>query len=443
MRHRPISSRLFVDNRQRLAARLGPNSLAVVNANDLLPSNLDGTTTYIPNTDLFHLTGIEQEQSILLLAPDAHDERQREILFLRQPNAHVAVWEGPKLTKEQARAISGLDRIEWLEDFRAHFHHLMCEMETVWLNSNTHPRAVVEVETRDARSIRETQRRYPLHTYRQLNRPMREIRLVKSAPEISLLRRAATITKEGYDRVMRYVRPGVHEYEVEAEFLHEFTRRRGRFGYQPIIASGSNACVLHYLSNDQVCAGGDLLLLDVGASYANYNADVTRTLPVNGKFTRRQRQVYNAVLRGLRHSVAGLKPGKLAKVWQKEGELFIEAELLKLGLLRPRDVRNQDPNQPALKKYFMHGMGHPLGLDVHDWTASSTPMTVGWVMTVEPGIYLPDEGFAVRLEDNIVLTLDGHLSLTRDIPIEPDAVEAAMRSRRASRPAFRRSVLRR
>ncbi len=430
MRHTPIPAKLFAANRRRLAARLGPGSLAIVNANDLLPTNLDGTTTYIPNTDFFYLTGIEQEQSILLLAPDAHDERQREILFLRQPSAHLAIWEGHKLTKEQARAISGIERVEWLEDFRAHFHHLMCELENVWLNSNNHPRAVVEVETRDARFIHETQRKYPLHTYRRLNQPMRELRLVKSAPEITLLRRAAAVTQEGYDRVLRFVRPGVHEYEIEAEFSHEFTRRRGRFGYQPIIASGGRACVLHYLSNDQVCESGELLLLDVGASYANYNADITRTLPVNGKFTRRQRQVYQAVLRGLRHSIAGLKPGKLAKDWQKEGELFMQEELLKLGLLKPRDIRNQDPNQPALKKYFMHGMGHPLGLDVHDWTASHTPMAAGWVMTVEPGIYLPEEGFAVRLEDNILLTAAGLVNFTQDVPLEPDDVEAAMRRRR-------------
>lgn len=430
MRHSPIPAKLFVSSRQRLAARLGPDSLAVVNANDLLPTNLDGSPTYIPNTDLFYLTGIEQEQSILLLAPGAHDERQREILFLRQPNAHLAVWEGHQLTKEQARAISGIERIEWLEDFRGHFHHLMCEMENVWLNSNNHPRAVVEVETRDARFIRETQRKYPLHTYHRLNRLTRELRLVKSAPEITLLRRAAAITQEGYDRVFRFARPGVHEFEVEAEFSHEFTRRRGRFGYQPIIASGANACVLHYLSNDQICESGDLLLLDVGASYANYNADITRTLPVNGKFTRRQRHVYRAVLRGLRHSITGLKPGKLAKDWQKEGELFMQDELLKLGLLKPRDIRNQDPNQPALKKYFMHGMGHPLGLDVHDWTASSTPMAAGWVMTVEPGIYIPEEGLAVRLEDNILITANGLVNFTKDVPIEPDDVERTMRRRR-------------
>ena len=430
MRHAPIAKALPTLNRERLRALLPPGSLAVVNANDIPPTNSDGNTALVPNSDLFYLTSVEQEQTILLLAPDACDEKLREILFIRETSELLAQWEGHKLTKDEARAVSGIARVEWLEQFPQIFRQLMSEMENVWLNSNDHARATVEVESRDARFVRETQRQFPLHTYRRLAPLLRTLRLVKSEHEIALLERACAITRDSYERVARFVRPGVNECEIEAEFVHEYTRQRGKFSYQPIIASGKNACVLHYLANDQPCKNGDLLLLDVGASYANYNADVTRTLPVNGRFSRRQRQVYDAVLRVLRLCTAALTPGKKPRDWQKEAEAFMEKELLALGLLKPRDIKKQDPDKPALKKWFMHGVGHPLGLDVHDVMAPGAPMAPGWVMTVEPGIYLPDEGFAVRLEDDILITDRGQVNLTRDIPIEASDIEALMKKRR-------------
>ena len=430
MRHAPIAKALPTLNRERLRALLPPGSLAVVNANDIPPTNSDGTTALVPNSDLFYLTSVEQEQTILLLAPGACDEKLREILFVRETSELLAQWEGHKLTKDEARAVSDIARVEWLEQFPQIFRQLMSEMENVWLNSNDHARATVEVESRDARFVRETQRQFPLHTYRRLAPLLRTLRLVKSEHEIALLERACAITRDSYERVARFVRPGVNECEIEAEFVHEYTRQRGKFSYQPIIASGKNACVLHYLANDQPCKNGDLLLLDVGASYANYNADVTRTLPVNGRFSRRQRQVYDAVLRVLRLCTAALTPGKKPRDWQKEAEAFMEKELLALGLLKPRDIKKQDPDKPALKKYFMHGVGHPLGLDVHDVMAPGVPMAPGWVMTVEPGIYLPDEGFAVRLEDDILITDRGQVNLTRDIPIEASDIEALMKKRR-------------
>ena len=417
-------------NRERLRALLEPCSLAVVNANDIPPTNADGTTALVANSDLFYLTNIEQEQTILLLAPDAGDEKQREILFIRETNELLAQWEGRKLTKEEARAASGIARVEWMDQFPQIFRQLMSEMENVYLNSNDYARAVVEVESRDARFVRETQRQWPLHQYRRLTRLMRAIRLVKSEHELALLRRACAITADSYGRVARFVRPGVNECEIEAEFAHEYIRQFGRFSYLPIIASGKNACVLHYVANDQPCKSGELLLLDVGANYANYNCDVTRTLPVNGKFSRRQKQVYEAVLRVLRQCTDALVPGKLPRAWQKESEAFMEKELLALGLLKPRDIKKQDPDKPALKKYFPHGIGHPLGLDVHDVIAPGVPMAPGWVMTVEPGIYLPDEGFAVRLEDDILITDHGNVNLTKDIPIEAADIEALMKKGR-------------
>ncbi len=428
MRHAPIDPKHFVQNRSRLAKQFLPNSLAVVNANDLVTTNSDGTGPFYPNSDLFYLAGVEQEDSILVLAPDAHAEKLREILFLRETNDHIARWEGHKLTKEEAQAVSGIKNIKWLSEFPVTFRMLMCEVENAYLNSNEHRRAVLEHDSRDDRFIRETQRAWPLHKYHRLARLLYGQRTVKSPGELKLLKKAVATTKAGFERVARYVRPGVNEREVEAEFAHEFIRRRGRFAYSPIIASGANANVLHYIDNNLPCADGDLLLLDVAASYANYNADLTRTIPVNGRFNRRQKRIYNAVLRVLRGCIANLTPGKLPKDWQKEAELMMQEELLELGLLKPRDVRKQDPDKPALKKYFMHGIGHPLGLDVHDVQLVGQPMQPGWVMTVEPGIYLPEEGFAVRLEDDVVITADGHVNLMADIPIETDEIEELMAS---------------
>jgi len=434
MRYRPIDSKLFVNHRANLYKLILPNSLAVLNVNDVLPTNADGTLRLRPNADLFYLSGVEQEESILLLYPDAHEEKMREILFLRETNELLAIWEGHKLTKAEAQKISGIERVEWLSEFRPLFHRLMCECEHVYLNSNEHKRAVIEVETREARFVCDTQQRYPLHNYQRLARLMHRLRSVKSELELELLAQACAITRAGFLRVCRFVRPDVTETEVEAEFAHEFIRQGGDFAYSPIIASGKNACVLHYVQNDQTCRAGDLLLLDVAASYANYNADLTRTIPVSGRFTRRQRQVYQAVLRVLRGTSAVAAPGKLPRDWQKEAEALMEQELLHLGLLKPSDIRKQDPDKPALKKYFMHGVGHPLGLDVHDLGLTTEPIQTGWVLTVEPGIYIPEEGFAVRLENNIVVRQGGNVDLMSDIPIEADDIEALMRRRaKASR----------
>jgi len=439
MQDQPFRAALFISNRARLAKLLLPNSLAVLNANDVLPKNADGTLPLQPNSDLFYLSGINQEETILLLYPDAHEENMREILFLRETNELLATWEGHKLTKEQARQVSGIKRVEWLSEFRPLFHRLMCESDHVYLNTNEHKRAVIEVQTRDARFIEDTRRRYPLHDYQRLARLMHQLRAVKSEPELDVLRRACAITKAGFLRVCRFVKPGVNEMEIEAEYAHEFIRAGGSFAYGPIIASGKNSCVLHYHQNDQTCRQGDLLLLDVAAQYANYNADLTRTIPVGGRFSRRQRLVYQAVLRVLRAASKAATPGKLPKQWQKDAEAAMQEELLGLGLLKASDIRKQDREKPALKKYFMHGIGHPLGLDVHDLTLTTQPIQPGWVLTVEPGIYLPEEGFAVRLENNILVQAKGNVDLMADIPIEAGEIEELMRSRTGRKSEIRKS----
>jgi Xaa-Pro aminopeptidase len=427
MRYAPIDKELFRLNRANLKKLLPPNSLAAVNANDILPLNGDAVLTLRQNSDLFYLTGIEQEESLLLLYPDAHEAKEREILFLRQPNPLMETWEGHKLTKEEAREISGVERVEWLPNFPAIFHRQMCECSQVYLNSNEHKRANVVVQSRDARFVRDVQERYPLHDYRRLAPLLHRLRAVKSDLEIALMRKACDITEAGFRRVCRFVKPGVNEMEVEAEFSHEFLRRGGQFAYNPIIACGLNACALHYLQNDQSCGEGQLLLLDVGASYANYNADMTRTIPVSGRFTRRQKQVYQAVLRVLRAVSKAATPGKLPRDWQKEAEQLVEKELVDLGLLTLAAIKKQNPDDKAFRKYFMHGVGHPLGLDVHDLTLTVEPIQEGWVLTVEPGIYIREEGFAVRLENNILVQKGGNVDLMEKIPIEPDEVEQLMR----------------
>lgn len=428
MRYKLIDPQLFIANRERLKRLLLPNSLAVLNANDVLPTNGDGTLALIPNSDLFYLTGVEQERTTLVLYPDAEEEKHREVLFLREPTSENELWEGHKFSKEEARALTGIRHIHWLSEFPQLFHRLMCECEHVYLNSNEHHRAAIEVESREARFVADTLRRYPLHDYHRLAPLMHQLRTVKSETELALIRKACELTAKGFSRVLKFTKPGVRETEVEAEFAHEFIRHDSQFAYLPIIATGINACCLHYVANSSVCREGQLLLLDVAAAYANYNADMTRTIPVNGRFTRRQRQVYNAVLRVLRQCIRGLTPGRKPKDWQKEAEQMIEKELVDLGLLTLRQIKRQDPDNPAFKKYFMHGVGHPLGLDVHDVGIPPRPIQAGWVMTVEPAIYIREEEFAVRLENDVLVTDQGPVDLMANVPIEADEIEELMNS---------------
>lgn len=428
MRHAPIPAALFIENRARLAKSLGPNSIAFVNANDILPTNADGSLRLVPNSDLFYLTGVQQEESILVIYPDADDPKHREMLFLRETSELIAIWEGHKLTKDEARQLTGIQQIHWLSEFPSLYRRLMCEADHVYLNSNEHKRAMCEVESRESRFVARVMEEYPLHQYHRLARELHRLRAVKSDLEVQLIREACALTRTGFERVARFVRPGVTETEVEAEFIHEFTRGGGGFAYTPIIASGANACVLHYIENDRPCGDGELLLLDVAAQRACYMSDLTRTIPVNGRFTPRQRRVYDAVLRVLRGCSAGLRPGKRVREWQKEAEEMIERECVNLGLLTMEQIRQQAADKPAFKEFFMHGVGHPIGLDVHDVGLTTEPMQEGWVMTVEPAIYLPKEGFAVRLENDVVVKAGGNVDLMEDIPIEAEAIEELMAS---------------
>lgn len=425
----PLPAELFTLNRARLAKSLLPHSVAVLNANDIMPTNADGTMGHLQNADLFYLTGIHQEETMLLLAPEAFDPNHREILFVRQPNEHLAIWEGHKLTKEQATKISGIKNVKWLSDFPTLFRQIACESEVIYLNSNEHQRAGVEVETRDERFVRECQRMFPLHRYERLARIMHGLRVVKSEHEVTAIKAACDLTGKGFKRVCKFVKPGVNEAGVEAEFAHEFIRNKGQFAYLPIIAGGANNNILHYNQNDQPCKKGELLLLDVAAGLGNYMSDLTRTIPVSGRFTRRQKQVYNAVLRVFRAMTKAMVPGKTTKDLRTECEELTAKECVDLGLLKLAQLKKSTPDNPAVRPFFMHGVSHPIGLDVHDVTYNHLKIAPGWVLTCEPAIYIKAEGFGVRLENTILVTENGQLDLMADIPIEAEAIEDLMNRR--------------
>ncbi len=428
MKYLPIDKQLFILNRKNFCKKLLPGSLAVFNSNDILPTNADGNFLLKQNTNLFYLSGIDQEESILILFPDHPDPGMKEILFLRETNENIAIWEGHKYTKEEASVVSGIRNIQWLDQFDPIFNALMAEAENVYLSTNEHiRRSTTEVETREKRFLKWCMDKYPLHHYHRSAPLLYELRCIKSKYEINLLQTAIDITEKGFRRLLEFVKPGVTEYEIEAELIHEFTRNRSAgFAYAPIIASGFNACVLHYIENNQKCRDGDIILLDVGAEYANYNADLTRSIPVNGKFTKRQKEVYNAVLRVQREAYKLLKPGNIIPEYQKEVSKIMESELLGLKLISKTDIKNQNPANPAYKKYFMHGVSHHLGLDVHDVASVYKKMQKGMVFTVEPGIYIREENLGIRIENNVVITDKGIDDLMKNIPVEVEEIEELM-----------------
>jgi len=427
MKYTPINSQLFIENRKRFAKKLKPNSIAVFNSNDIMPTSADGSMMFVQNTDIFYLSGIDQEESILVIFPDAKEEANREILFLKETNEHIAIWEGHKYTKEEATTTSGIRRIFWMKDFFVTFNALISEAENVYLNTNEHTRAVVEVQTRDSRFIKFCQERYPLHNYSRSAPIMHELRAIKSKYEVDLMQNACNITEKGFRRLLGFVKPGVKEYEIEAELIHEFVRNRSRgFAYGPIIASGASACILHYTDNNKECKSGEVILLDVAAEYGNYASDLTRCLPINGKFTPRQKEVYNAVLRVMRAAIKMLVVGNNITDYHKEVGKLMEKELIALGLLNENEVEKQKPGAPLYKKYFMHGTSHFLGLDVHDVGSKYRLFEAGMVFTCEPGIYIPEEGLGIRLEDDILITENGPVNLMANIPIEADDIEKLM-----------------
>lgn len=428
MKYHQIDSNLFIKNRRKFTAEMKPKSVAVFNSNDIYPISADSTMPFQQHRDIFYLTGADQEESILLLCPDAPYEHLREILFLRETNEHIAVWEGEKLTKERAIEVSGIKNIQWVKDFEKTLFEVMTYCDTMYINTNEHYRASVETETREARFVKWWKEKYPAHQVAKSNPILQRIRSVKEQEELDLIQQACNITEKGFRRLLGFVKPGVMEYEIEAELIHEFVRNRSKgFAYTPIIASGNNANVLHYIENNQQCKDGDLILLDVAAEYANYSSDLSRTIPVNGHYTQRQKDVYNAVLRVKDEATKMLVPGTLWKQYHVEVGKIMTSELLGLGLLDKADVQNEDPAWPAYKKYFMHGTSHHLGLDTHDYGLLAEPMKANMVFTVEPGIYIPQEGFGIRLEDNVVVQESGEpFNLMRSIPIEAEEIENLM-----------------
>lgn len=412
-------------------AMMKPNSLAVFNSNDIYPISADSTMPFEQARDIFYLSGADQEESILVLFPDAPNPAHKEMLFVRETNEHIAIWEGEKLTKERAREVSGIHNIYWLKDFDKIFFEVMTQADRIYFNTNEHYRQSVETETREDRFIKKVKDQFPAHSWERSNPILQRLRSVKDPIEIGLIQRACDITEKGFRRVLGFVKPGVWEYEIEAEFMHEFLTNRSKgFAYTPIIASGKNSNVLHYIKNNEQCKDGDLILLDVGAEYANYASDMTRTIPVNGRFTKRQREVYDAVLHVKKEATKMLVPGTLWKEYHVEVGKIMTDQLLKLGLLDKADVQNEDPDWPAYKKYFMHGTSHHMGLDTHDYGILWEPMQPNMVFTVEPGIYIPQEGFGIRLENDVVIQEKGApFDLMKNIPLEAEEIEDLMNSK--------------
>jgi Xaa-Pro aminopeptidase len=429
MRYAPIDPQLFIENRRRLVERMPPKAMAVFNSNDVMPTSADGVMAFVQQTDLFYFSGIDQEESTLVMFPGAGEEKHREILFLRETSEQIALWEGKKYTQEEAAVASGVKTVYWNAEFEPVFKNLAFQAERIYLNSNEHPRASVVVETRDARFGKWCREAFPLHRYERLAPVMNQLRAVKSPVEIDLIRQAVAITGQAFRRLLGFIRPGVWEFEIEAEIWHEFLRRRSRGpAFQTIAASGAGACTLHYVKNDRQCGDGELVLIDFGAEYAHYAGDLTRTVPVNGRFTPRQRAVYEAVLRVQKAAIGMLRPGNTFEAYHAEVGRVMEAELIGLGLLDAEKVKNQPKDQPLYKRYFPHGTSHHLGLDVHDCGDRYRPFEAGMVLTCEPGIYIREEGIGVRIENDILITDQGPVDLAADVPREADEIEALMRA---------------
>ena len=429
MKYSAISNSLFTINRKNFVSRTKRGSIAIFHANDEYPVSGDQSFPFKQNPDFFYLTGIDQEQSILILYPDCPNKAYKEVLFLRQTNEHIAIWEGHKYTKEEARLASGIENVYWLHEYDTILHSIINYAEHIYINTNENDRYTHTVPYRDLRMYEALKQKYPLHKYERSALILRDLRVVKSSIEVELTQKACDITNDAFTRVLKFIKPGVAEYEIEAEITHEFLRQRATgHAYHPIIASGKNAVVLHYIDNNQVCNDGDVILFDFGAQYANYNADMSRSVPVNGRFTRRQRAVYDAVLRVMREASKMIVAGTVLNDYHDEVGKIMTSELIGLKLLDKHDVAKQDANAPLYKKYFMHGTSHHLGLDVHDFASRYKSFEVGNILTCEPGIYIQEEGLGIRIENNILITEDGNRDLMINIPIEADHLEEIMNS---------------
>ena len=425
MKYSQINPNLFINNRKLLSAKLVENSIAIFNANDIMPTNSDGTMPFKQNSDLFWLSGVDQEESVLAIIKN--NNQVEEILFLKETNEHIAIWEGAKLDKELAQKNSGVEKIYWLNQMDEVLNINIEKANKVYLNKNIHSRSTSEVETRDDRFRKTLTKKHPKKEIVEVAPIMHELRFIKSEIEIELMKHACDITEKGLRRILPIIKPGIMEYQIEAELMHEFlSNRSAGFAYQPIIGSGVDSCVLHYIDNNKMCKDGDVLLMDFGAEYANYASDLTRTVPVNGRFSERQKNVYNAVHRVMKEATNMLRPGTDHKKMQQEVIKIMEEELINLGLFDKEDVKRQDPSKPMYKKYFMHGTSHSLGLDVHDVGDTSTPMQPGMVFTCEPGIYIREEGIGIRLENDVLVTSGDPDDLMKNIPIDYQEIESLM-----------------
>ncbi|MDN3642759.1 aminopeptidase P family protein [Lutimonas halocynthiae] len=428
MKYQALPNRLYIKNRNNFGAAMSSNAIALLCSNDVQYTNADDSMGFAQNNDLFYLSGIDQEESTLLLYPDASKQENKEILFIKKTDDHIKVWEGEKLTKTEASTISGIKRIEWTEDFEKILQSVAFEADAFFLGHNEHlKRATRELETQQDRLIKWCRKQYPLHVYDRAAKLTRGLRQVKSEEEVQMIQQAADISIKGFERVLKKVKPGIKEYELEAELTYVFFKNGAiRHAFKPIVASGKNACALHYNDNDDLCQDGDMILMDFGVCYANYNSDTTRCFPVNGKFSARQKEVYRAVLNCLKKGSALLKPGVVSEKYEADMAALVEKELIGLGLLTSADIAKQDPDQPLYKKYFMHGTAHHIGLDVHDVGLYSRPFEAGMVLTCEPGIYIPEEGIGCRLENDYLLTSGGNINLTANMPIEIEDIERLM-----------------
>jgi len=427
MRYEKIDSKLFISNRERLRNLLKPNSMVIVQSNDVLPTNADGTFGFRQNNDIFYLSGIDQEETILIVFPDFPDEKFREILLIRETSEHLKVWEGEKLSKKQANDISGIEKVIWTSNFDTILRKLIFLADHVYLNLNEHDGGEWNFETRERRFISEFKQKFPLHRIERLAPLLQQLRVIKQPIEIDLIKKAIEITNKGFIRMAKFLKPKVKEFELEAELIHEFLSNHSRgHAFAPILASGKSACVLHYVTNNNQCQVGEIILMDFGAEYANYNADITRCLPVNGKFSERQKEVYSAVLNVMKAAKKILIVGNTMENMKKEVGKIMEFELIKLGLLKQDEVDNQNEDAPLYKKYFPHGISHHLGLDVHDVGNRYEVFKVGMVFTCEPGIYIPEEKLGIRLENDILITENGIEDLMTNIPIEIEEIEALM-----------------
>lgn len=430
VRYSKIDNNLFIKNRKKFMEQMDRNSIAIFNSNDIYPTSADGTLAFKQHSDIFYLSGVDQEESILLLFPHAFNENHREILFLKETNEHIAIWEGDKLNEKEAFETSGIKTVYWLKDFERVFNELMAQADIIYFNTNEHTRANKEVETREDRFIKKCKKQYPSHQVRKSAPILHRIRSIKEPEELEVMQEACDITEEAFKNILKFVKPGVKEYEIEAEILKTFVSRRSSgFAYTPIIASGKSACVLHYVDNANECKDGELMLMDFGAYYANYAADQTRCIPINGRFSERQKQIYNAVLKVKNDATDLLRPGVFLGEYHKEVGKMMESALIDLKLLDKKDVKNQNPKWPAYKKYFMHGTSHFIGLDVHDVGLWTEPLKENMVFTVEPGIYIREEGLGVRLEDDVIVQENGApKNMMTGIPIEVEDIEEHMNS---------------